>query len=105
MDAALFSKSKRKSRLNSAQNLRKHRKQLVTSMCISGPARANRFPLRTYDSYDIPIIFITACPDEGSRTRALKAGAVDFLEKPFGEQALLNGIRSALKLRDEEGRP
>jgi len=55
--------------------------------------------------YRIPIIFITACPDEGSRTRALKAGAVDFLEKPFGEQALLNGIRSAMKLRDEEGRP
>ena len=95
MDAALFSRSRRKYRLNSAQNLRKHRKQLVTFMCISAPASANRFPRRTYASYDIPIIFITACPNEGSRTRALKAG----------EQALLNGIRSALKLRDEEGRP
>ena len=55
--------------------------------------------------YRIPIIFVTARPDEWTRTRALKAGAVDFLEKPFGEQALLNGIRSALKLRDKEGRP
>jgi len=54
--------------------------------------------------YRIPIIFVTARPDEWTRTRALKAGAVDFLEKPFGEQALLNGIHSALKLRDEEGR-
>jgi len=92
MDAALFSRSRRKYRLNSAQNLRKHRKQLITSHLAAA-------------GYHIPIIFITACPDEGSRTRALKAGAVDFLEKPFGEQALLNGIRSALKLRDEEGRP
>jgi FixJ family two-component response regulator len=50
--------------------------------------------------YHIPIIFITAYPDERSRTQALEAGAVDFLNKPFGEEALLSGIRSALKLRD-----
>jgi FixJ family two-component response regulator len=53
--------------------------------------------------YRIPIIFITACPDERARTRALSAGAVDFLPKPFTEEALLNGIRSALKCCHEEG--
>jgi len=55
--------------------------------------------------YRIPIIFITAYPDERTRARALQAGAVDFLEKPFGEEALINGIRSAQKLSKEDGRP
>ena len=51
--------------------------------------------------YRIPIIFITADPDERTRARVLKAGAVDFLLKPFGDDALLNGIRSALKHSDK----
>jgi FixJ family two-component response regulator len=55
--------------------------------------------------YRIPIIFITAYPDERARARALQAGAVDFLSKPFGDDALLSGIRSALKLRDEDDQP
>ena len=33
--------------------------------------------------FDIPIIFMTAYPDEAVRARALDAGAVDFLHKPF----------------------
>jgi FixJ family two-component response regulator len=55
--------------------------------------------------YRIPIIFITAYPDERTRAQALEAGAVDFLTKPFGEEALLSGIRSALKLSDGDARP
>ena len=51
--------------------------------------------------YQIPIIFITAYPDEDARGRALKAGAIDFLHKPFSEQALLNSLTSALKSRQE----
>jgi FixJ family two-component response regulator len=43
----------------------------------------------------IPIIFITAHSDEGSRQRALKGGAVDFLSKPVRREALLKAIRSA----------
>jgi two-component system, LuxR family, response regulator FixJ len=52
--------------------------------------------------YRIPIIFVTACPDEVTRARALDAGAMHFLPKPFTEQALLKVIRSALELSREE---
>ena len=45
----------------------------------------------------IPIIFITAHADDGARTQALAAGAVDFLYKPFREEELLNAIDAALK--------
>src|ERR1700722_5117194 len=50
----------------------------------------------------IPIIFITAYPDERGRARALQAGAADFLQKPFSDDVLLNGIRGALKMRTME---
>ncbi|MCW3054167.1 MAG: two-component response regulator [Chthonomonadales bacterium] len=49
----------------------------------------------------IPIIFITANDDEEARARALRAGAVAFLRKPFHEDALLNGIHSALDQHGE----
>ena len=47
--------------------------------------------------YRIPIIFITAQRDEGDRIEALKAGAVDFLHKPFSEKALLKAVDMALQ--------
>jgi FixJ family two-component response regulator len=47
----------------------------------------------------IPIIFITAHGDEEVRSRALNGGAVDYLLKPFSEEALLNAIDAALKSR------
>jgi FixJ family two-component response regulator len=46
----------------------------------------------------IPVIFITAHGDETARSQALKDGAVDYLLKPFTEDALLNAIHAALKL-------
>jgi len=45
----------------------------------------------------IPTIFITAHGDATMRTRALKAGAVEFLAKPFDDEALLESIRAALE--------
>jgi len=45
----------------------------------------------------IPVIFITAHGDEEARVRALNGGAVEYLLKPFSEDALLKGIDKALK--------
>lgn len=46
---------------------------------------------------NIPVIFITAFPTEAVRTRALQAGAICFLKKPFDPTVLLEGIRSAIE--------
>ena len=45
---------------------------------------------------DMPIIFITGFGDIPTSVRAMKAGAVEFLTKPFEEQVLLDAIRAAL---------
>jgi FixJ family two-component response regulator len=45
----------------------------------------------------IPVIFITAHGDEEARVRALNGGAVEYLLKPFSEEALLSAIDAALK--------
>jgi FixJ family two-component response regulator len=47
--------------------------------------------------YDIPIIFITAYDNKASRQQAMQAGAAAFLGKPFGDEELLQTIRSALR--------
>jgi FixJ family two-component response regulator len=44
----------------------------------------------------IPTILITAYPDDGARERALAAGVVGYLSKPFDENDLLACIRSSL---------
>jgi FixJ family two-component response regulator len=46
---------------------------------------------------DMPIIFITGYGDVPMTVRAMKAGAVEFLTKPFGEDVMLNAIRYAIK--------
>jgi putative intracellular protease/amidase len=47
---------------------------------------------------DMPIIFITGYGDVPMTVRAMKAGATEFLTKPFGGEALLDAIRNALAL-------
>jgi FixJ family two-component response regulator len=46
---------------------------------------------------DMPIIFITGHGDIPSTVQAMKAGAVEFLTKPFTDDALLSAIRQALE--------
>ena len=45
----------------------------------------------------IPTIFITAHGDAKMRLQALRAGAVEFLSKPFDDEVLLESVRAALE--------
>lgn len=49
------------------------------------------------DGRKIPIIFITAFPEESVRARAVTAGAVYFLAKPYNAQAIINCIEQIVK--------
>ena len=49
------------------------------------------------DGHRMPIIFITAFPDERVRARALGAGAIGFLTKPYREESLIECLGQALK--------
>src|SRR6266478_5452880 len=46
---------------------------------------------------DVPIIFITGYGDVPMTVQAMKAGAVEFLTKPFGDNVLLSAIRQAIE--------
>ena len=46
---------------------------------------------------DMPIIFITGYGDVPTTVQAMKAGAAEFLTKPFSDDALLNAIRQAIE--------
>ena len=49
------------------------------------------------DGHRVPIIFITAFPDERARARALGAGAIGYLSKPYHEDSLIGCLAAALK--------
>jgi FixJ family two-component response regulator len=51
------------------------------------------------DGDPVPIIFITAHGDEETRTRAMRAGAIAFLAKPFERTVLLEHVRTCLDMR------
>jgi FixJ family two-component response regulator len=52
---------------------------------------------RIVDRTDMPIIFITGYGDVPTTVQAMKAGAVEFLTKPFGDDVLQNAIRQAIE--------
>src|SRR3954462_2793239 len=52
---------------------------------------------RLVDRHEMPIIFITGYGDVPMTVQAMKAGAVEFLMKPFSDDVLLNAIRQAIE--------
>jgi FixJ family two-component response regulator len=54
------------------------------------------------DRTDMPIIFITGHADIPMTVRAMKAGAVEFLTKPFRDDVLLGAIRNAVERSEAE---
>jgi FixJ family two-component response regulator len=69
---------------------------LITDVHLGGMSGLQLQRLLAASGHRIPVIVITAFPDDRVRERALSAGAICFLSKPFKTADLLTGIRSAL---------
>jgi FixJ family two-component response regulator len=69
---------------------------LITDLQMPGMSGFDLQARLRDDGFDTPIIFVSAFPEERYRTRALNAGAIAFLGKPFEEQSLVECINAAL---------
>jgi FixJ family two-component response regulator len=69
---------------------------LITDMQMPGMTGLELYRRLSTSGKPIPTILITAYPDDGVRERALSAGVIGYLTKPFEEDDLLACIRSAL---------
>ena len=76
---------------------------LILDLNIPGPNGLDLQEKLRREGRDIPIIFITGNGNIPATVRAMKAGALDFLEKPFTDDRLLSAVHSALA-RDEKAR-
>jgi FixJ family two-component response regulator len=76
---------------------------LILDLNLPGPNGLDLQERLRSEGRDIPIIFITGYGDVPATVRAMKGGALDFLEKPFSDDALLEAVREALA-RDEQAR-
>jgi FixJ family two-component response regulator len=69
---------------------------LITDIRMPGISGLELQAKLNADRCRIPIIFITAHGDEKMRMQAMRGGAVEFLAKPFDDEALLESVRAAL---------
>ena len=92
----------------SAQEFLAHRKEnipscLVLDVELPGLSGLDLQKQIMEANREIPIVFITGHKDVPTSVRAMKAGAVEFLVKPFSEEDLLEAIQQAIK-RDQSSR-
>jgi FixJ family two-component response regulator len=76
---------------------------LVLDVRLPGPSGLDLQKRMAEAQIEIPIIFITGHADIAMSVQAMKAGAVEFLTKPFRDQDLLDAIQQALE-RDRKRR-
>jgi FixJ family two-component response regulator len=81
--------------IESGQQL--HTACLITDIRMPGMSGLELQAKLNAEHCRIPIIFITAHGDTQMRMQALRAGAVEFLAKPFNDEALLETVRAALE--------
>jgi FixJ family two-component response regulator len=70
---------------------------VITDLRMSGMSGLELQARLAQDGRRIPVIFITAHGDARERARALRAGAVAFLDKPFDDDLLLNLVCKIIK--------
>ena len=70
---------------------------LITDIRMPGMSGLELQAKLNADHCRIPTIFITAHGDAKMRMQAMRAGAVEFLAKPFDDEALLESVRAALE--------
>jgi FixJ family two-component response regulator len=69
---------------------------LITDVQMSGLSGIELQKRLIAEGRCVPIVFITAFPDERVRSRALNAGAIGFLSKPFSDESLIHCLDTAL---------
>ena len=71
---------------------------LITDIRMPGMSGLDLQAKLKADGQKTPIIFITAHGDARVRIQAMRAGAVEFLMKPFDDQVLLSRLHAALEM-------
>ena len=76
---------------------------VIADVQMPGMSGLELLTMMRAQGHGVPFIFITAFPDETTRARALQAGAICFLPKPFAGPALINCVGVALEGNQREG--
>ena len=71
---------------------------LITDIRMPGMSGLDLMTRLNSEHFRIPTIFITAHGDTNMRMQALRAGAVEFLAKPFSDDLLLEHVKAALAM-------
>src|ERR1700751_4658266 len=76
---------------------------LITDLKLPGQSGLELQEALRSRGYEMPVILVTAYPNDKHRTRAINNGAVDFLSKPFDDSGVMERLGDAIKLNDKSG--
>jgi FixJ family two-component response regulator len=75
---------------------------LILDLRLPGPSGLDLQEALSQAGRELPIVFITGHGDVPTSVRAMRGGALDFLQKPFNDQELLDCVQRALALSREQ---
>jgi FixJ family two-component response regulator len=76
---------------------------LITDLQMPGLSGLELQDALRSQGYQMPVILVTAYPNDKDRIRALNNGAIGFLSKPFDDRWLMECLTDAIKLHDKSG--